>query len=169
MGLPGGTGHMIRLRLIVLGRLAEPHWQAACAEYKKRLSAVCNVTEIELKEVRTPRTPGEGEIAAALQKEADMILEQIPPRAFVVALCIEGKAYTSQSLAALLADRITGGASELCFIIGSSYGLANRVKGAAHLRLSMSSLTFPHQLARVMLYECIYRCTEIWRGSPYHK
>ena len=68
---------MIKLKIIVLGHLTEPHWQAACAEYKKRLSAVCNVTEIELKEVRTPRTPGEGEIAAALEKEADGVLAEI--------------------------------------------------------------------------------------------
>lgn len=160
---------MIKLKLITLGQLTEPHWRAACEEYKKRLSHACSVQEIELKEVRTDRAPTKGDITAAMEKEADLILGQIPPRAFVVALCIEGKQYDSKALAALLEDKVTGGASELCFIIGSSHGLADRVKGAANLRLSMSSLTFPHQLARVMLYECIYRCTEIWRGSPYHK
>ncbi len=168
--MPGGfCGVMMKLKLIVLGQLTEPHWRAACDEYKKRLSHSCNVQEIELKEVRMCRDPAQGEIAAALEREADQILAQIPPRAFTVALCVEGKQYTSPALSALIDEKITAGASELCFIIGSSHGLSERVKKAANLRFSMSALTFPHQLARVMLYECIYRCTEIRRGSPYHK
>ncbi len=160
---------MIKCKLIVLGQLSEPHWRAACEEYKKRLSHICSMQEVELREVRTGRDPGAKEITAALEREADLILAQIPPRAFTVALCIEGKQYDSPTLAALLEEKLTGGASELCFIIGSSHGLSERVKKAAHLKFSMSALTFPHQLARVMLYECIYRCTEIRRGSPYHK
>ena len=160
---------MMKCKLIVLGQLSEPHWRSACEEYKKRLSHACSVQEVELKEVRTGRDPSAGELAAALEREADLILPQIPPRAFTVALCIEGKQYDSRALAALLEEKITGGVSELCFIIGSSHGLSERVKKAAQLRLSMSALTFPHQLARVMLYECIYRCMEIQRGSPYHK
>ena len=168
--MPGGFGGiMIKLKLIVLGQLTEAHWRAACDEYKKRLSHTCNVQEIELKEVRMGRDPAQGEITAALEREADQILAQIPPRAFTVALCVEGKQYTSPALSALIDEKITAGASELCFIIGSSHGLSERVKQAANLRFSMSALTFPHQLARVMLYECIYRCTEIRRGSPYHK
>ena len=160
---------MIKCKLIVLGQLSEPHWRDACEEYKKRPSHTCSVQEVELREVRTGRDPGAGDIAAALEREADLILPQISPRAFTIALCIEGKQYNSRALAALLEDKITGGASELCFIIGSSHGLSQRVKQAAQLRLSMSALTFPHQMARVMLYECIYRCMEIQRGSPYHK
>ncbi len=160
---------MMKCKLIVLGQLSEPHWRAACEEYKKRLSHTCSVQEVELREVRTGKDPGVGDIAAALEREADLILAQIPPRAFTVALCIEGKQYDSRALAALLEEKITCGVSELCFIIGSSHGLSERVKKAAQLKLSMSALTFPHQLARVMLYECIYRCREIQRGSPYHK
>ena len=160
---------MMKVKLIFLGQLSEPHWRDACAEYKKRLSHTCTVQEVELKEARTGKDPSAGEIAAALEREADAILAQIPPRAFTVALCIEGKQYDSPSLSRLLSDKVTCGASELCFIIGSSHGLSDRVKAAADLRLSMSALTFPHQLARVMLYECIYRCMEIQRGSPYHK
>lgn len=160
---------MIKLKLIVLGQLTEAHWRAACDEYRKRLSHTCNVQEIELKEVRMGREPSEGEITAALEREADQILAQIPPRAFTVAMCIEGKQYTSPALSALIDEKIAAGAGALCFIIGSSHGLSERVKKTANLRLSMSALTFPHQLARVMLYECIYRCMEIRRGSPYHK
>ncbi|MBS5725155.1 MAG: 23S rRNA (pseudouridine(1915)-N(3))-methyltransferase RlmH, partial [Clostridiales bacterium] len=78
---------MIKLKLITLGQLTEPHWRAACEEYKKRLSHACSVQEIELKEVRTDRAPTKGDITAAMEKEADLILGQIPPRAFVVALC----------------------------------------------------------------------------------
>ena len=122
---------MIKCKLIVLGQLSEPHWRDACEEYKKRLSHTCSVQEVELREVRTGRDPGAGDIAAALEREADLILPQISPRAFTIALCIEGKQYNSRALAALLEDKITGGASELCFIIGSSHGLSQRVKQAA--------------------------------------
>ena len=160
---------MLKLTFIVMGQLSEPHWRAACDEYKKRLSRTCTVQELELKEAKTGKDPTNGEIGAALEKEASEILSRIPSRAFTVALCIDGKQYDSRTLSALLEQKTASGAGELCFIIGSSHGLSPRVQASADLRLSMSALTFPHQLARVMLYECVYRCTEIQRGTKYHK
>ena len=101
--------------------------------------------------------------------KADKILAQIPQRAYVIALCIEGKQLASEELAALLDSKATEGYSDICFIIGSSHGLSDRVKKAANQRMSMSKLTFPHQLARVMLFEAVYRAGEINRGTKYHK
>ena len=160
---------MLKLTFLVMGQLSEPHWRDACAEYKKRLSRTCTVQEIELKEAKTGKDPTAGEIHAALEKEATEILGRIPPRAFTVALCIDGKQYDSPALSALLEEKTAAGIGEMCFIIGSSHGLSPRVRQAADLRLSMSALTFPHQLARVMLYECVYRCIEIQKGTKYHK
>ena len=160
---------MLKLNFIVMGSLSEKHWQDACDEYKKRLGADCKVTEWQLKEQKLPRDPGEEQIAAALEKEAEQILSKISPRSYTVALCVEGKSMDSPSLAARLDAVATGGIGEINFIVGSSHGLSEKVKRSANLRLSMSELTFPHQLARVMLYECVYRCVQINRGTKYHK
>lgn len=160
---------MLKLKFITVGSLAEKHWRDACDEYKKRLSLSFKVEDCELKETKIAKDPTEGDIRAVLENEADKILSQIPPRAFTVALCIEGKQLSSTELAALIDTKATEGYSDICFIIGSSHGLSERVKKAANARLSMSRLTFPHQLARVMLFEAVYRAGEINRGSKYHK
>ncbi len=160
---------MLKLNFIVLGALSEPHWRDACEEYKKRLSAAFKVSEIQLKEEKLPKNPSDAEIAAALEAEADKILAEISPRSVTVALCVEGKQLTSPELAEFVDRKATDGASGINFIIGSSYGLSPRVKAAADLKLSMSKLTFPHQLARVMLYEAVYRAGEINKGTKYHK
>ena len=160
---------MLKLNFITVGSLAERHWREACDEYKKRLSQTCKVEECELKETRIAKNPTEGDIRAVLENEADRIIAQIPPRAFTVALCIEGKQLSSTALAGLIDAKAGEGFSDICFIIGSSHGLSDRVKSAAAARISMSKLTFPHQLARVMLYEAVYRATEINKGTKYHK
>ena len=160
---------MLKIKFITVGSLAERHWREACDEYKKRLSLSCKVEDCELKEAKLPKNPADGDIARALDSEADKILSEIPPRAYTVALCIEGKQLSSEELADLLETKATEGFSDICFIIGSSHGLSDRVKRAASARLSMSRLTFPHQLARVMLFEAVYRAEEIIRGTKYHK
>ncbi len=161
---------MIRtpIRFITVGSLKESYLREAVAEYKKRISGSCRVEEIELKECKLPENPSEGEIKTALATEAKAILSAVPSRAYLVALCVEGKQYDSPELAELL-EKAGGEASELCFVIGSSHGLAPEVKNAAKLRLSVSKLTFPHQLMRVILYEAVYRCCQISKGSKYHK
>ena len=156
------------VRFITVGNLKESYLREAAAEYKKRLSGMCRVEEIELKEVKLPEDPSESEIKKALTEEAKAILSAIPPRSFPVALCVEGKQMSSPDLSRKL-ESVTAECGTLCFIIGSSHGLAPEVKSAAKMRLSVSELTFPHQLMRVILYEAVYRCYQIAKGSRYHK
>ena len=159
---------MLHIRLIVTGNLKETYWREAVAEYEKRLSAYAKVEIVELKEWRLSEAPTGAEIDAALEKEATAILAAIPPRSFTVALCVEGKQLSSEELAAELGSVMQQSGS-LCLIIGSSHGLAPRVKSAAALRLSVSRLTFPHQMMRVLLLETVYRSLSILHGSKYHK
>ena len=165
---------MVKIKMICVGNLAESYFRDAAAEYKKRLGGYCDFEEIRLKEAHmgsaaSGGVPTQGDINAALEKEADDILSKIPKRAMVVALCIEGKMLSSEQLAAEIDRRTAGGVSEFCFLIGSSHGLSDRVTKAADLRLSMSPLTFPHQLASVMLMEALYRAMDIIKGGKYHK
>ena len=155
--------------IIGVGRLREKFFRDAADEYKKRLSGMASVTETQLKEEKLKNDPSPAEIEKALDAEAVKIMEKIPKKAFVVPMCIEGKQFSSEALAAKLDGAMLSGKSSICFIIGSSHGLSDRVKNAANAKLSMSKLTFPHQLARVMLFEAVYRAGEINRGSKYHK
>ena len=159
---------MLHVKLIVLGSLKEAYWREAVAEYEKRLGAFAKVEILELKEYRLPDAPGAAEIEVALEKEAEAVLAAIPPRAFTVALCVESKQLSSEELATKLSDVMRENGS-LSLIIGSSHGLSPRVKAAADLRLSVSKLTFPHQLMRVLLLETVYRSLSILHGTKYHK
>lgn len=159
---------MISVTFITVGSLKESYLREAAAEYEKRLSAFCRFDSVNLKEHKLPENPSEGEIRAALAEEGARILAAIPPRAYPVALCVEGKQFSSPALARQLELAAENGGS-LCFIIGSSHGLAPEVKAAARLRLSVSELTFPHQLIRVLLLEVLYRSFSIQHGTRYHK
>ena len=159
---------MLTVRFITIGTLKEAYLKEAVAEYQKRLSGFCRVEEVTLKEARLPDRPSESEIKAALEAEAKAIMEAIPPRAYAVALCVEGTQFSSPDLAKKL-EKVCDTASDICFVIGSSYGLAPEVKKSCQLRLSVSELTFPHQLMRVILYETVYRCFNILKGTQYHK
>ena len=157
---------MIKIQVICVGKLKEAFYTAAAAEYTKRLSAYCRLTLVELPEERLPKDPSPAQIEGALAKEAKLILAQCPPRSSLIALCVEGRQRSSEELAQLLS---TSGESQLSFVIGGSYGLHPTVKAAAQVRLSMSQMTFPHHLARIMLLEQIYRGFKINEGSRYHK
>ena len=159
---------MVHVKLIVLGTLKEAYLRDAAAEYEKRLGAFCRFELVQLKEERLSDDPSEGEIRKALAREATAILAQIPPRAYCIAMCVEGKQLSSEELAEKMAA-IEQEAGEVCLIIGSSYGLAPEVKARADFRLSVSKLTFPHQLMRVILLEATYRAFTIIKGTPYHK
>ena len=159
---------MLKITVITVGSLSEAHWKDAAAEYKKRLTGKVSLTDLCLKDERLPQSPSDAEIARALDAEADRIIASIPKRATVVPLCVEGKQITSEALAAKI-DTSAAETGEICFIIGSSYGLSDRVKALAAFKLSLSVLTFPHQLAKVMLLEAIYRSVMILSGSKYHK
>lgn len=160
---------MLKITIAAVGRLKEDYLRAAAAEYSKRLTPFCQLKTEELEPARIPDKPGAAQIAAALEDEGKRLLARIPTGAEVFALCIEGKALTSETFARRLADAPLSGHSHLCFIIGGSHGLADSVKARADCRLSMSPMTFPHQLARVMLLEQIYRGFQIEQGSAYHK
>ena len=159
---------MLNFRIVCVGSLKEAYLREAIAEYEKRLSAFCSFSIVELKEYKLPDTPSPAEIETALKKEADAVLAAIPPRAFTVALCVEGKQLSSEELATRLSDIMQQNGS-LALIIGSSHGLSPRVKAAADLRLSVSKLTFPHQMMRVLLLEVLYRSFSILKGTKYHK
>ena len=159
---------MLNIKIITVGTLKEAYWRDALAEYKKRLSAFCHVEEINLKESRLADRPSVGEITAALESEAQMMLPHLIPRAYKIALCVEGKQFSSEQLAAKLQSAMQS-AGEIVLVIGSSHGLSERVKAACDLRLSVSALTFPHQMMRVMLMEILYRSMSILKGTQYHK
>ena len=147
------------------GTLSERYWREACGEYAKRLTRTWPLTVTEAAEARLPAEPSQAEIAAALAEEAKRALTKIPPRAYVIALCVEGEQLDSPALARKMEDAAARGHSEVWFLIGSSYGMAPELKARADLRLSVSRMTFPHQLVRVMLCEQIYRASQIARGS----
>lgn len=159
---------MLKVKLVTVGTLKEDYLRAAAAEYEKRLGAFCRFELVSLKEERLGDSPSQNEIKAALEREATRIIEQISSSAFCVALCVEGKQLSSEELAEKIED-ISMEKSEICFVIGSSFGLSDTVKQRADMRLSVSKLTFPHQLMRVILLEAIYRAFNIQRGTKYHK
>lgn len=160
---------MQTVTIICEGKLKEKYLRDACAEYSKRLSAYCKLNIIELNPHRISDNPSAAEIDAALQAESKEILSKIPSNAKVYAMCIEGKQMPSEKLADEISACAVQGFNNVVFIIGGSHGLSDSVKKRADFRLSMSQMTFPHQLARVMLLEQIYRAYQISNGGKYHK
>lgn len=160
---------MFDITLIAMGKLKEKFYLSAAAEYEKRMKGYCQFNLIELPEVRLPENPSQAEINAALEKEADTILAKIPKGAWFCTLTPEGKLLSSEALAEKMKDVKLSGKSCACFLIGSSFGMAARLKEMADFKLSMSPMTFPHHLARVMVLEQLYRAEAIQAGSKYHK
>lgn len=160
---------MQKISLICVGKLKEPFYAAAVAEYQKRLTRHCKLEILELPEQRLGDDPSPAEIEQALAREAAVIEEKLPRSATLIAMCIEGKLLSSAELSETITRLGATGSSQLVFLIGGSFGLHPRIKEQAALRLSMSPMTFPHHLARVMLLEQIYRAYQIAGGSKYHK
>ena len=160
---------MLNIKIICVGSLKESYLRDAVSEYSKRISAFCNIDIAELKETKLPDSPSESEINAALENEAERILKAVPSRAYKIALCIEGKQPPSSEALASKIEEISAQNSTICFIIGSSHGIAKSLKEKCEMRMSVSGLTFPHQLMRVLLLEIIYRCLSITKGTKYHK
>ena len=159
---------MAQISIISVGTLKENYLKDAVAEYKKRLSQYARVDEVEIKEERINNEDNRAEIDSALAREADKILAAIPKDAMKIALCVEGKQYTSEELARLVGEGNDRG-GKIAFVIGSSYGLSEKVKKECDVRLSFSKLTFPHQLMKVVLFEAVYRSFTILAGKRYHK
>ena len=164
---------MQRITLLCVGKLKEKFYEAAAAEYAKRLSRYCRLDVVELPEERLPEDPSPAQIDAALWKEAESIRRKLPPSSRVIALCVEGRFRSSEELARLMASWAAGvdhgQEKRLVFLIGGSFGLHASIKAEASEKLSMSPMTFPHHLARVMLLEQIYRACQINAGTRYHK
>lgn len=159
---------MIKITIIALGKLKENYLRDAVDEYAKRLTRYCKLEILELNPINLKEKPSQSEIDAALLKEAEMIEKRIPDNSIVTALCVEGKTLSSENLAEFV-DKNTNSGKNMCFIIGSSYGLSETIKQKADRRISMSAMTFPHQLFRVMLLEQVYRSFKINEGGTYHK
>ena len=160
---------MFDITLIAMGKLKEKFYLSAAEEYQKRLKGYCNFQLLELPEYRLPENPSDTEISAGLDKEADLILSKIPKGAWFCIFTPEGKTLSSPDFAQKLKDVKLSGKSSACFLIGSSFGISQKIKDLADFKLSMGPMTFPHHLARIMVLEQIYRAEAIQAGSKYHK
>lgn len=160
---------MLSVNIICIGKIKEKYWTDAISEYKKRLSAFCKFNIVELDEEKTFNDPNKAQIEAILNAEGRRILKAVSKGSSVISMCIEGKSLSSEELSDKLSDIALMGNSTVDFIIGGSWGLSAEVKARSNLKLSMSKMTFPHQMARVVLCEQIYRAFEIMNNGKYHK
>ena len=161
---------MLNVNIITVGKLKESYLRDACSEYTKRLGGFCKLTVTEIPESKLPDSPSEKEILNALSNEGKNIANFLSENnSYNVVMCIEGKQMSSEKLAEKIGRISVEGKSKLNFVIGSSFGIAEEIKNLADLKLSMSEMTFPHQLARVMLLEQLYRSFQILNGGKYHK
>ena len=160
---------MFDITLITMGKLKEKFYISAAEEYAKRLGAYCRFNLLELPEHRLSENPSPAEISAGLEKEAELIFTKIPKGAWLCVFTPEGKELSSEQFAQKLSEVKISGKSAACFLIGSSFGMAQKIKDKADFRLSMGKMTFPHHLARIMVLEQLYRAEAIQAGSKYHK
>lgn len=160
---------MVNIDLICIGKLKEKFWVDAVNEYTKRLSGYCKFNIIELPEEKSNNDPSESEIYQIIEAEGKRILQKIKSNSYVVSMAIEGKNLDSIQLEELISTKSCAGYSNFSFIIGGSWGISDEVKNRSDFKLSMSKMTFPHQLARVMFCEQIYRSFKISKGEKYHK
>lgn len=159
----------MKIDIVCVGKLKEKYWVNATSEYTKRLSKYCKIKVIEVADEKTPDGASEALEAQIKVKEGKAILKHIKDSAYVIALAIEGKQYTSEGFASKIDKLAIKGSSHITFVIGGSLGLSDEVMGRANESISFSKMTFPHQLMRVVLLEQVYRGFRIIRGEPYHK
>lgn len=159
---------MINVTVIAVGRLKEKYLREGCQEYIKRLGGYAKVSVIEIDEERCSANPSAAEIEGVTKKEGERIIARLPKGAAVIPLCIEGTQYSSPDFSRLI-EGISQTSSSICFVIGGSYGLSDAVKSLGRHRLSFGKMTLPHQLARMVLLEQIYRAFSISGNSKYHK
>ncbi len=160
---------MVNISVICIGKLKEKYLRDACDEYQKRFSTLCKLNIIELMPEKLSDNPSQKEIENALKNEGKAIASKIPNGARIFTMCIEGKQLSSVELSDRLEELAVSGISHAVFIIGGSFGLSDEIKKMSHVKLSMSKMTFPHQIARVMLLEQLYRAAQISLGTKYHK
>lgn len=160
---------MQTVNIICIGKIKERYWTEAIKEYTKRLTPFCKFNIIELDEEKVNSNPNQTQIKAVLDAEGKRIISKLAKNSYVIPMCIEGKQLSSTELADKMSEVVLSGKSSIDFIIGGSWGLSDEVKGKADFKLSMSKMTFPHQMARVVLCEQIYRAFEINSNGKYHK
>lgn len=159
---------MINVTVIAVGKLKEKYLRDGCDEYIKRLGAFSKINVIEVDEEKIGDNPTDAQIKNVIEKEGQRIIKKIPKSSAVITLCIEGKEYSSPDFSKLI-ENISMTNSSICFIIGGSFGLSDEVKKMSVARLSFGKMTLPHQLARMVLLEQIYRAFSISNNSKYHK
>ena len=159
---------MINLTVIAVGKLKEKYLRDGCGEYIKRLGAFSKVNIIEIDEEKVGDNPSDAQIKSVIEKEGQRIIKKIPKSSLVITLCIEGKEYSSPEFSKMI-ENISMQNSSICFIIGGSFGLSDEVKKLSFSKLSFGKMTLPHQLARMILLEQIYRAFSISNNSKYHK
>ncbi len=157
---------MVKVKIISVGKIKEKYFTEAILEYSKRLSRYAKFSIVEVKEENYVQEPNESEKLEILSREGANIKKELS--GYIIATCIEGKKLSSTDLAKVI-DKIKNTSSEICFIIGGSYGIDENIKKLADLKLSISDMTFPHTLCRVMLTEQIYRAFSIINDGKYHK
>ncbi|MGN1137974.1 MAG: 23S rRNA (pseudouridine(1915)-N(3))-methyltransferase RlmH [Ruminococcus sp.] len=160
---------MLTVNIICIGKIKESYWREAIKEYSKRLTAFCKFNIVELDEEKVISNPNDAQIKTILDAEGKRIVSKLSKNSFVIPMCIEGKLLSSTELSEKISQVPLLGKSSIDFIIGGSWGLSDEVKSKADLKLSMSKMTFPHQMARVVLCEQIYRAFEISTNGKYHK
>lgn len=156
----------MNITVVCVGKLKEKFWVDACNEYLKRLRPYAQVTIREVPDVDPAKTGG---VASAIDREGAAIVAALPERAHVLLLAIRGKQRSSEGFSKHLDDLALHGKSDLAFVIGGSEGVGDAVRARADETLSFGLITLPHNLARVVLLEQIYRAFKISRGEPYHK
>lgn len=156
----------MKFTIVAVGKLKERFWADACAEYLKRLQPYAKTSVVEVPDVDPVRVGGE---AAAVEREGAAVLKALPERAHVMVLAIDGAQRSSEGLSARLDNLALGGTGEVAFVIGGSCGVSDAVRARADEVLSFGAITLPHNLARVVLLEQLYRACKISRGEPYHK
>ena len=159
---------MVRIEIICVGKLKEKYLSQACDEYIKRLKPFCKLKITQIPEYRCDST-SQSQIKKVIEEEGHLIMKKFKNKSFKAALCIEGRLMSSEELAEKSSKILADGVSDITFVIGGSWGLSTKVKQASDLRLSMSPMTFPHQLARILLLEQIYRIFTIQNKKTYHK
>lgn len=159
---------MMNITVIAVGKLKESYLRDGCSEYIKRLGAFVKINVVEIAEERATDNPSQSEINNIIEKEGERIMAKIPKGAAVIPLCIEGKEYSSPDFSKLI-ENISMNSSHICFVIGGSFGLSDAVKSAGKYKLSFGKMTLPHQLARMVLLEQVYRAFSISNNSKYHK
>lgn len=162
----GARERGVKITIVAVGKLKERFWADACAEYLKRLSSYAKVSVREVPDVDPARAGG---VATARAKEGAAILSVIQPSSHVVLMAIEGTQRSSEQLSRRMDALALGGVSDIAFVIGGSDGVDPCVYARADETLSFGPITLPHNLARVVLLEQIYRAFKISRGEPYHK